>query len=29
MDRVMAVFENCAQHPAFQAADPSRCPDAD
>lgn len=27
--RVSAVFQACMQHPAFQAADPSRCPDAE
>lgn len=26
---VMRVFEQCMQHPAFQAAQPSACPDAD
>jgi maleylacetoacetate isomerase len=25
---VMRIFEHCMQHPAFQAAHPSRCPDA-
>ena len=27
--RTMAVFDACMQHPAFQAAQPSRCPDAE
>lgn len=27
--RVMRVFERCMQHPAFIAAQPSRCPDAE
>jgi maleylacetoacetate isomerase len=26
---VMAVFEHCMQHPAFDRAQPSNCPDAD
>ena len=26
---VMRVFDACMQHPAFQAAQPSRCPDAE
>jgi maleylacetoacetate isomerase len=26
---VMKVFDTCMQHPAFQAAQPSACPDAD
>jgi maleylacetoacetate isomerase/maleylpyruvate isomerase len=29
MPRVRAVFDLCMQHPAFQAADPARCPDAE
>ncbi len=29
MPRVQAVFDLCMQHPAFQAADPARCPDAE
>ncbi len=29
MPHVRAVFDLCMQHPAFQAADPSRCPDAE
>ena len=27
--RVRAVFDACQQHPAFAAADPARCPDAE
>jgi maleylacetoacetate isomerase/maleylpyruvate isomerase len=29
MPRVRAVYETCMAHPAFQAADPARCPDAE
>ena len=29
MPRVSAVFEACMAHPAFRAADPARCPDAE
>ncbi len=29
MPRVRAIFDLCMQHPAFQAADPSGCPDAE
>ena len=28
-ERVRAVYETCMAHPAFQAADPARCPDAE
>ncbi|HEX2545119.1 MAG TPA: maleylacetoacetate isomerase [Ramlibacter sp.] len=27
LDRTMRAFENCMQHPAFQKAQPSNCPD--
>ena len=29
LERVQAVFNACMRHPAFQAAEPSRCPDAE
>lgn len=29
LPRVRAVFDLCMQHPAFQAAEPARCPDAE
>jgi maleylacetoacetate isomerase/maleylpyruvate isomerase len=29
MPRVRAIYETCMAHPAFQAADPARCPDAE
>ena len=29
LPRVSSIFEACMQHPAFEAADPARCPDAD
>ena len=29
LGRVQAVFEACMKHPAFAAADPARCPDAE
>jgi maleylacetoacetate isomerase/maleylpyruvate isomerase len=27
LTRTMAAFDNCMQHPAFQKAQPSNCPD--
>ena len=29
LDRIQAIFEACMRLDAFQAADPSRCPDAE